>query len=351
MRRLAVTLLLAVLASIGVRPAVMAQSPSPGPVGLGGRAELAEYGIALAFPDDWAWVRYSPEDLDSVMARLGDLTSPDFVTRNEGFFRGVGLESPLAAGSTAGSTEACTVSVLPSDLPPEAIAANYVAGVEGQPETYPGGARITDVALPAADAKRIDFTYVEEGWPPSYESDYVLTDNGRAYVIFCYGDELPADSWLSIAETLEFLPGSTGSPQPGATPAARQPLRDIDELLRTPQPKADFTEVSDEFLAYLAAHPGTMEAVTTLWGDVETMFPLCKTGMKSGKDSDVCRTAFGGMVVAYASSRDDALYDLLGPFIGATVPAFKKDARTAYVTTLMAISPFLQQMYPDLFAD
>jgi hypothetical protein len=206
MRRLVMTLLVAVLLGVGGSPAVVAQSPSPGPVGVGGRVELPEYGFALTFPEDWAWVRYSSEDSDSVIAQLVDITSPEFVAQNEVVFEEVDAEMPLV-GRAASRGGSCSVTVLPTDLTIDAIASNYVTWIEGQPDSFPDGAMVTDVALPAIEAKRIDMSYTEEGWQkPMPTSYYLFTRGSRGYVLACMADDPPDDRWLSIADMFEFLP-------------------------------------------------------------------------------------------------------------------------------------------------
>jgi hypothetical protein len=116
MRRLVMTLLVGSLLSVGVSSGVVAQSPSPSPVGLGGRVELPGHGSALTFPDDWAWVRYTTEDFDSVMAQLAGITSPEFVAENEDWFDGMDSEIPLE-GHATDSDSRCALQVLPMTPP------------------------------------------------------------------------------------------------------------------------------------------------------------------------------------------------------------------------------------------
>jgi hypothetical protein len=78
--------------------------------------------------------------------------------------------------------------------------------IEGKPDIFPGGATVTDVALPAGEAKRIDASQLEEGWTsPSEQSYYLLVRDSRFYDIVCMSDDPPEDRWLSIAESFEFL--------------------------------------------------------------------------------------------------------------------------------------------------
>lgn len=55
------------LAGIVGSRAIMAQSPSPDPVGLGKRVEVPESGFALTFPEDWVWIRHPVPDLDAAV--------------------------------------------------------------------------------------------------------------------------------------------------------------------------------------------------------------------------------------------------------------------------------------------
>lgn len=210
MRRLTMALLVGSLLSIGGGPAVVAQSPSPDPVGLGGRVELPEYGFALTFPDDWAWVRYTTEDFDSVMEQLADLTSPEFVAANEDWFDGMDSETPLE-GERADSASGCLFQVIPMDLPfpLDMLAPAFIENIQGRRDIFPDGATLTDVALPAGQSKRVDASQVDEGWvSPMEQSHYLLVRGSRFYDITCMSHEPPEDRWLSIAETLEFLPAA-----------------------------------------------------------------------------------------------------------------------------------------------
>lgn len=109
----------------------------------------------------------------------------------------------------------CGVTVLPTDLTIDAIASNYVTWIEGQPGIFPDGAALTDVALPAIEAKRIDMSHMEEGWqkhmPTSY---YLFHARGRGYGIYCGADDAPTDRWLSIAESPHPSIPPTGCLQP-----------------------------------------------------------------------------------------------------------------------------------------
>jgi hypothetical protein len=59
------------------------------------------------------------------------------------------------------------------------------------------------VELPAGVAERVDFAANDEGgrW-----TVYSVWDDGYVHELWCRGDELPADRWLSIAQTLDIRP-------------------------------------------------------------------------------------------------------------------------------------------------
>ena len=172
--------------------------------------DLPEDGFALTFPDGWVWVRDSAERYDSVTAQLTEVTSPEFVAEYEVAFMEVSGEMPLV-GIAASQGGSCGIAVSPTDLTLDAIASNYVAWIEGQPDISPDGAALTDVALPAIEAKRIDMSHVEAGsQTPTSTSWYLLTSGGRGYAISCSGDDPPDDRWLSIVETWEWLPAEEG---------------------------------------------------------------------------------------------------------------------------------------------
>jgi hypothetical protein len=218
-RRLSVALLSACLVGLSAG-VVSAQAPSPtlDVVGVGGRVALPEHGFALTFPDDWAWVRDSSRDFDEVMTQLADLTSPEFVAEWGTVFREVGADVPLS-GTALEQGGSCGIGVQPTDISLDAFAANYVGMMEGQPDLVPGGATLTDVALPAGPAKRVDWRFLEDGAQTAVaNSMYLLTDGGRTFGVLCTDFDPPADLWLSIARTLEFLPAEepTAEPSPGA---------------------------------------------------------------------------------------------------------------------------------------
>jgi hypothetical protein len=68
MRALAITVLVtSILGAAGVA-VVSAQEPSPEAVGIGGRVEVAEAGLAVTLPDGWLWATTSSSDIAGLSA-------------------------------------------------------------------------------------------------------------------------------------------------------------------------------------------------------------------------------------------------------------------------------------------
>lgn len=67
------------------------------------------------------------------------------------------------------------------------------------------------VELPAGPAERVDFAANDEGgrW-----SVYAVWDAGFVHELWCRGDELPGDRWLSIAQTLDIEPAAEAASSP-----------------------------------------------------------------------------------------------------------------------------------------
>ena len=74
------------------------------------------------------------------------------------------------------------------------------------------------VELPAGTAERVDFAANDEGgrW-----SVYAVWDDGYVHELWCRGDELPADRWLPIAQTLDIRPDAALTSTPFDPSVAR----------------------------------------------------------------------------------------------------------------------------------
>ncbi len=70
---------------------------------------------------------------------------------------------------------------------------------------YPPDLRLTDLRLPAGEAIRVDMTESADA-PPTTITIFSLAGAAGFYRLWCTSDAPPADRWLSIAETIEFLP-------------------------------------------------------------------------------------------------------------------------------------------------
>ncbi len=155
--------LLAGLLVLVLGTGVVAREPSPGPVGLGGRVEVPGAGFALAFPDDWAWVRRSGLDAGSLGEMLSNVTDSTYAADLSWLYEAVSEESPVLAMPYVGPQEVpgyCGVEVMAAIVPLDSLVAEHVARLQAD-DRYPGGATVTVVTLPAGEAVRIDHTFVD----------------------------------------------------------------------------------------------------------------------------------------------------------------------------------------------
>jgi len=186
-----------------------------GPVVLGGRIELPDVGFAVEFPDGWL---------------TADLTHPDLIQQLEsmpttGSWLGAALEGSLGAlfddrmaighemvlwaslaeeGSR--NRQHCEAWVQESTMTSirELVELNSEYFEDDPTQTW------ARVDLPAGQAARNDVQWS----PTSFGSDYIFLDGHRLVTLSCV-QGIPAegvdeaarrDAWLSIAETIEFLP-------------------------------------------------------------------------------------------------------------------------------------------------
>ncbi len=211
MHRVSVGLLVACLMAAAAAPSA-SQGPSPGPVGMGGRVEMPEYGFALTLPDDWLWVRHSVEGFDTIAAMIEGLTG---TVPGEGFgtfYEWLDEPKPLLGifmmdGGTVDQT--CYVGpVALSDSTLDEWAADMARDLEARSEV-PDDIVLADVYLPAGRGIRIDYRYSGFG----SVSTYWLGRDPVFYAIGCQSFGVPPeDRWLSIAETIDFLPDTSAEP-------------------------------------------------------------------------------------------------------------------------------------------
>ena len=174
--------LLAGLLVLTLGSGAVAQSPSPDSVGIGNRVEVPEMGYAATFPEGWV--------VESQPSGQAHVVSPD--------------------GDTA-----ClpTGELLDGPIDDPAAVLDHVAAI------FPnfsddGPAPIietSEIELPAGRAIRFVLDQalipdsVEEGYA-RFTTYYILINDFGLLFFLCWDPERPDDDWLSIAETIEFLP-------------------------------------------------------------------------------------------------------------------------------------------------
>lgn len=190
-------------------------SPSTNLVRVGGRVMLPEHGLAVTFPPQWVWVHYTGQDVEWTVDRVADLKGRSFATQTRHLFEDPILEAPVFA--TPGPDQWCTLFVYPTNLTLDAMAANDRRafgdaedadfGQPGSDVTAPD-VTFTDVSLPAGAAYRIDWALADTTGVRLAASDYTIKRDGTAVVFGCAteGEMPPEDRWLSIADSIEFLP-------------------------------------------------------------------------------------------------------------------------------------------------
>jgi hypothetical protein len=185
MRRLTIAFLISCLLGISAGSAVVAQTPSPSPsldaVPL--RVEVPEAGFAATFPEGWV--------VETIFGDSG-VVSPDASTRCLTF--GERFDERIDDPAAFLDKIAAIWPNFSDDGPLPVI------------ET-------SEIELPAGRAIRFiaDFTLDPEfdesdSDSARYLTTYILTDGLGFLTLACYAPERPDDDWLSIAETIEFLP-------------------------------------------------------------------------------------------------------------------------------------------------
>jgi hypothetical protein len=161
-------------------------SPDPGQMAVdlqqGGRVEVPWAGLALTFPDSWTVAVAADPD--------GPPSSSPFVLR---------------ADDVEGTGAGCSLSI-----------------EEGRGYDRAAAAAASDELLTIGGAGAVRFDEVLP-WGSSgtfYASTYVVVSEDATIVLGCSGRERQPDHWLSIAQTLEFLPADAAAttgpvPTPG----------------------------------------------------------------------------------------------------------------------------------------
>lgn len=169
----------------GSEPAGVEGRPLPA-----GRIDVGEPGIAITFPD--AWTVYAP---------------------TEGWERAWGPSSPswrtLVYGRPPGGTggEMCRLvdaSADRGDANPALFRASLLMANDRQAAEDPDIVEhhASAIRSPFGPVNRSDFTW-EGGWQASY---YNFVDDARWIYLDCQSKVPPEDRWLSIVESIEFLP-------------------------------------------------------------------------------------------------------------------------------------------------
>lgn len=180
MRRLITTFLVTGLLGVGTGPAI-AQGPSPSPTALEGPAEISGVGFSVTFLEGWV-----------VETTFGEAraVSPD------------GSTGCLPTGHLLPETVDDPVAAL------DKVAAIFPVFSDDGPMPV---IETSEIELPAGRAVRFIADYaldddLVEGYDARYGTTYILTDGRVLLFLGCWAPERPADDWLSIAKTIEFLP-------------------------------------------------------------------------------------------------------------------------------------------------
>ena len=195
---------IAVLALLtGSMIAVAAQEEVPF-VGTGGRVEIPEAGFAISLPDDWTYVRTQASDLESLLDHL-NAVEPDLVSM---------VQSQLAASDYSFSLMAFAP-VLPGSFgdnlnvitaPTGGMSLDFITGVNlAQFNAMGWTADVTMHDLPVGDVAEIDYE-ASFGEQDLEFALWIYVDGETQHNVTFTTPNRPDDSWLSIAETFEFLP-------------------------------------------------------------------------------------------------------------------------------------------------
>jgi hypothetical protein len=178
---------LALVLALGSVDTLAADERSPILVGADGRVEIPAASFALAFPSDW--------DIDVSASGLADVSfavvtghSPESDVTCELFMYGPCSGEPF--GDCADALDE--------------IAARMIATYESS-EDFEGMVEQTPVATAAVHAIWMDIEWAEDE-DAAFGTTYLLTDGSVFDYLLCRGSERPDDRWLSIAETIEWLP-------------------------------------------------------------------------------------------------------------------------------------------------
>ena len=211
-------LVLVLTCAVGAGPgAAIAQAPGV-PVGVGGRVEVPEAGLAVTFPAGWVWYRTPVIDTRRVMDTYAAVADPGFADvfedyvlfseddwlaeselfgEEDWFAELVGVSAHPSSGEEgAGPYDRCDVGTSYYESLDDYVEKQLHFWEQYGQELYPEGMDVAELALPAGEAVRLD----------TFESsEYAVLGGMGVITLYCIGLDVPDDRWLSIAETFEVL--------------------------------------------------------------------------------------------------------------------------------------------------
>jgi hypothetical protein len=207
MCRVATALSLAAFLSMGTFAPAAAQD-----IGYGGRVEVPDSGVALTLPDDWVYMFPTPELIEQLFGAVEELEDDPLVTEQFDAIRAGEMHVTLIAfaPAQAGSSfsENCTLMSATSDEAPTVVALDLwvamelTASADDDPAERPS---VTYLDLPIGRVATLD--YDEDDWAgQTSTAQYLVLGDDSRHWLSCIGEVRPDDDWLSIAETIEFLP-------------------------------------------------------------------------------------------------------------------------------------------------
>ena len=188
---------------------------STGPVVIGGRIEIPEAGFAIEVPDGWMGADLGRPDLIPQLETLGEIGS--WLVDALGGHLGASFDDRLTAGQEmalwASPTDGGPLHDQHCEAFTRASSTDSVSKlVEVNAAHYADDPtqRWRQIELPAGQVARVDF----EWSPTAYGSDYVYLNGAQSVTLSCiHGVPVESvdaaatrSSWLSIAETFEWLP-------------------------------------------------------------------------------------------------------------------------------------------------
>jgi hypothetical protein len=201
MRLLAMALMLTGCMTVASTGAMLAQSSSPSPEAAGQRVEVPEAGLALTLPKDWE-VRVRMQAMEVEVPSWAEGLASAWQALDSwapGEYPEAGAGGCQLALIRANEPAAGTVTL--DDL------ASFDFMAFWADQDFDGSHVTTDIELPAGEASRVDvIEHDHDGhW---YAGVYRLSAPDGAVMLLCIGfEERPDDGWLSVADSLEFLPG------------------------------------------------------------------------------------------------------------------------------------------------